>query len=400
MRILDIVASIHPSEGGPQHSVRAYNRVWRAMGHSVDVLTLDPPDANYLDPDLAVIAVGRPLGNRVTNGNAKPKFSPRDLPAAIKRVSQIIENYDIVIVHGLWNYSTLLSRIVLARHKVPYVVFIHGMLDPWHKEAYPTKDVVKQILWPFNEGALLKHAKAALFTTQMEIRLADQRYWPYQLNTKLVDYGCQGPDNSQMAEQLAAFHDRFPLLRGKKFLLFLSRIHPKKGCDTLLNAFAACQSELPDWHLVFAGPDQLGWRKTLEDMADELGISDKVHWTGSIGGPVKWGAIRSAEAFILPSHGENFGIVVAEAMACATPVLISDKVNLCDRVIEHNAGFVAPHDLNGTIELIRRYTRLGQADQAEMAQNALACYHAHYELNSSAECILGLLESYLPRSAV
>jgi glycosyltransferase involved in cell wall biosynthesis len=387
VKILDIVHSLDPASGGPQHTVRAMSRIWRSMGHQSDILTLDSPDAPYLDADISVHALGK-VGAR----NPQPAWLAMldhygYAPRAIKRATKIVQAYDVVLVHGLWNYSTFLSRIALHKSQVPHFVFIHGMLDPWHKEAYPLKDKIKQLLWPFNEGALLNNAKGAFFTTQVELELARRRYLPYRVNEIMVGYGCEGPLDKADA-QVATFHDAFPKLRDRQFLFFLSRIHPKKGCDTLIRAYAACRAELGDVDLVMAGPDQTGWTKALKDLAETLGVAHHVHWVGMISGPVKWGAYYAADAFVLPSHGENFGIVVAEAMACGTPVIISDRVNLCDVVLEHGAGLVAPHDLDSTIAALTKFARITDEQRAQMALNAYACYHTHYEIDAAARRVL------------
>ncbi len=394
MKILDIINSLNPADGGPQHTVRSMSRIWRSMGHQADILTLDSPDAPYLDPGIPVHALGK-LGSPTVQPGWSAKLDRYGFArGAARKAARIVRDYDVVLVHGLWNYSALLSRIALTGGKVPYFVFIHGMLDPWHKEAYPIKDMVKQAIWPFNEGALLNNSKAAFFTTQVEIDLADQRYWPYRVNAELVGYGCAGPGEDADA-QIATFHDRFPQLRDRKFLIFLSRIHPKKGCDTLLRAYAACLPELGDIDLVLAGPDQIGWQKELTALAGDLGIADRVHWTGMISGPVKWGALRAADAFVLPSHGENFGLVVAEAMACATPVIISDRVNLYHAVLDYNAGLVTPHDLVSTIAALQQFARMTPHERDRMAGNALACYNANYKIEAAAQSVLTRMASHI-----
>ncbi len=383
MKILDIILSLDPKAGGPQHTLRSITPIWRSMGHEADVLTFDPPDAPFIAPDMPKYALGEPLAK------ARPGRRPRLLsrigyqPGTIGRLKQIVAGYDVVIVHGLWNFSTLASRLALVGGKVPYFVFVHGMLDPWHKVAYPMKDRVKQAIWPFNEGALMRHAQGVLFTTQAEIDLANNSYRPYRVKPLLVRYGCNGPTDDA-AGQIAAFHAAFPQLRDRRFLIFISRIHPKKGCDTLLRAYAATRDALGDIDLVMAGPDQTGWREKLEAMAQDLGIADRVHWTGMISGAAKWGALRSADAFVLPSHGENFGIVVAEAMACGTPVIISDRVNLHDVVQSADAGLVSAHDLDSTIGALRAYAALPPERREAMSRNAVACYHSHYELEAAA----------------
>ncbi len=387
MKILDIINSLDPAHGGPQHTTRCMSRIWRQMGHQADILTLDAPDAPYLEPGLPVHALGK-IGARASRpGWSKNLDRYGYYPGAVQRAKQIVRDYDAVLVHGLWNYSTVLSRLALVGGSVPYYVFIHGMLDPWHKKAYPLKDRAKQVLWPLNEGALVNHADGVFFTTQIEMDLAQGSYRPYRAKARMVGYGCDGPHDAPEA-QIAAFHMQFPQLRGRKFLIFLGRVHPKKGCDILLRAFARCLPELGDMDLVMAGPDQVGWQSDLMALAAELGIATRVHWTGMIAGDAKWGAFRAAEAFVLPSHGENFGIVVAEAMACSTPVIISDRVNLYHAVTHHDAGIVVPPDLDSTISALRQFAAMTPTQRRAMSTAARECYHANYDLDAAARRVL------------
>jgi glycosyltransferase involved in cell wall biosynthesis len=394
VKILDIILSLNPADGGPQHTTRTMSRIWRSMGHQADILSLDAPDAPYLEPGLPVFALGKCGAPNPQPGWSSLLDHYGYYPGAVAKAARIVRDYDVVLVHALWNYSSLLSRRILVGGKVPYFVFIHGMLDPWHKEAYPRKDKVKQMLWPLCDGALCNNALATFFTTQVEVELANRSYLPYRLNPIMTGYGCEGPDDRQADAQRAAFLDRHPELRGRKFLIFLSRIHPKKGCDTLFRAFAAALPQLGDMHLVMAGPDQIGWRTELEALARECGIADRVHWTGIIGGDVKWGAYRLAEAFVLPSHGENFGIVVAEAMACGTPVIISDRVNLYHAVLEHQAGLVVPHDLDSTTGALRQFGLMSDEERGQMSRRALECYQANYEIQAAARRVLDTMASH------
>jgi glycosyltransferase involved in cell wall biosynthesis len=130
-------------------------------------------------------------------------------------------------------------------------------------------------------------------------------------------------------------------LRGKRLLLFMGRLHPKKGCDLLLEAWATTLANDPAWHLVFAGPDELQWQQTLAARAAALGLADRVTWTGMLRDTMKWSAFFAAEVFALPSHQENFGIAVAESLACGVPVLISREVNIWREIEAVHAGLVA-----------------------------------------------------------
>src|SRR5262249_49614778 len=215
----------------------------------------------------------------------------------------------------LWNYTSLATWKALRGSGVPYFVFTHGMLDPWFRETYPIKHIAKQIVWWMVEGRLLHDARAVLFTTEEERILAQGEFWPWRARGCVVGYGTADVPGDEVA-QLTAFRTSLPALGARPFLLFLSRIDPKKGCDILIRSFARTAFANPNIDLVMAGPDRVGWRRRLEEIARAEGIGKRVHWCGMINGDVKWGAYRAAEALVLPSHSENFGVAVAEALAC------------------------------------------------------------------------------------
>jgi glycosyltransferase involved in cell wall biosynthesis len=136
----------------------------------------------------------------------------------------------------------------------------------------------------------------------------------YKANEVVVGSGTSAPPRDAERQRKASLQ-RFPQLRGQRILLFLSRIHPKKGVGLLIEAIAVVAHADPRLHLVIAGPDQLGWQESLQQRAAEIGIAERITWPGMLIGELKWGAFRCAELFCLPSHQENFGIVVTEALA-------------------------------------------------------------------------------------
>jgi glycosyltransferase involved in cell wall biosynthesis len=187
------------------------------------------------------------------------------------------------------------------------------------------------------------------------------------------------------------FFKAFPHLNGKQYLLFLSRIHVKKGCDLLFDAFADVMRARPEIQLVMAGPDQTGWRPALEARANSLGISDRITWTGMISGAVKSGAFVGADAFILPTHQENFGIAVTEAISHGTPVLISDKVNIWREIIEDGAGIAAPDTLDGTKQLLTQWLELAPDKKAAMRQATTTCFDARFGISGAATRLLKVI---------
>jgi glycosyltransferase involved in cell wall biosynthesis len=236
-----------------------------------------------------------------------------------------------VIINGLWQYNGWGTIQALPSGR-PYFVFPHGMLDPWFKRTYPLKHLKKWLYWPWADYRVLRGARAVLFTSEEERRQARESFWLYRCNEQVVNYGTAGPAGDRESQR-RLFQEKFPHLQGKRCLLFLGRVHVKKGPDLLFRALAQAREQLPkaltrDVHLVMAGPKDHAYGREMEDLACALGLSQMVTWTGMVTGDLKWGAFHSAEAFILPSHQENFGVAVAESLACGTPVLISKRVNI------------------------------------------------------------------------
>ncbi len=299
--------------------------------------------------------------------------------------------FDAVVINGLWQHHGLATWSALRNNPVPYFVFTHGMLDPWFKHRYPLKHLKKWLYWPWAEYRVLRDARAVLFTCEEEKRLARQSFGLYRANEIVVNYGTPGPVGDAAAQR-EAFLARFPQLRDKRLLLFLGRIHPKKGCDLLVEAFAQVAGNDPDLHLVMAGPLPADLQPALARQAAHRGIETRLTWTGMLSGDLKWGAFHAAEAFVLPSHQENFGIAVAEALACGLPVLISDKVNIWREVAADQGGLVAPDTLAGTGKLLHDWLRLSPFERARMANNALASFRKRFHIDAAALSLIAAMQ--------
>jgi glycosyltransferase involved in cell wall biosynthesis len=145
--------------------------------------------------------------------------------------------------------------------------------------------------------------------------------------------------------------------------------------------------DYPDVDLVIAGPDQLGMQAQLMKLSERLGIGGRVYWPGLIRGDLKWGALRACEAFVLPSHQENFGISVVEALAAGRPVLISNQVNIWEQIEADRVGLVDEDTLEGAARLLRRWLELPAAERGAMAMRARPCFLARYTMNRTAKII-------------
>ena len=386
MRILHIIDTLDPASGGPAESIRRILASYPAMGHSGEVVTLDEPDAAFLrELNFTVHA----LGPRGSTYGANPRLIPW--------LKENRARFDGAVSHGLWTFNGYATWKAFAG-KLPYCIFPHGMLDPYFKRAFPMKHAKKWLYWMTAQYWILCRAHRVLFTSIAEAELAKQSFWLHRWKPQVVPYGASGPEGDPEAYR-HAFFTHCPGVAGKPYLLFLGRIHPKKGCDLLVDAFAKIASQVPDLQLVFAGPDQINWRAELEAKAAATGIADRLHWPGMIRGDLKWGAYYGCEAFVLPSHQENFGISVAEALACSKPVLLADKVNIAADIQAAGAAFVEPDTAEGTLRLLQAWLRTTPAERAHMAANALVCFRARYDMRENAKAIIHIFEDVTKEAA-
>jgi glycosyltransferase involved in cell wall biosynthesis len=354
-----------------------------ALGVITTVASLDSAEAPWLqNQPFRAIGMG-PVGNSYGYRRGLPD-----------RILHLAEQHDAVIIHGTWQYHAFATWRSLRGSSIPYFVYTHGMLDPWFKRTYPLKHLKKWAYWPWADYRVLRDASAVLFTTEQERLLARQSFWLYKANEQVVGYGTSMPPGD-FAQQRELFFAHYPQLREQRILLFLSRIHPKKGVDLLIEAFAAIAATDPTLHLVIAGPDHVGWQPKMQQRAAALGLADRITWPGMLSGELKWGAFRSAELFCLPSHQENFGIVVAEALACGLPVAISEPVNISSEVTAAAAGLVHADTVAGTTDALRQWLALSVEEKEQMGERAARLFRERFDFASVAKNLVPVLESAL-----
>ncbi|MEX3934423.1 glycosyltransferase [Paraburkholderia phymatum] len=387
LRILHAIITVNPAYGGPIEGIVQAAREHRRRGNSVEILTLDGQDERSLDHcEVICHPVGPGLG--------KYRYSPRLIPWLHANAPK----YDLVIVNGIWNYTSFGVWRALRDSGVPYYVFTHGMLDPYFKQRYPLKHFKKMLYWPWADYRVLRDANAVFFTCEEERLLARQSFRPYRCNEHVVSYGTAGAvGNPETQREL--FLSRFPHLRGKKNLLFLGRIHEKKGIDLTLRALAQCvqdtpQDQINDVQLIIAGPDEGEYAKLAKALCYELQLTERVTWTGMLDNELKWGAFLVSDAFVLNSHQENFGVSVAEALSAGLPTLITDKVNIWREIEQSGAGIVDKDDLAGAVRLLHRWLGASRREWADMRTRARQCFTSRFHIAQSTQSLLDALALY------
>ncbi len=395
MKVLRVIASMDPTSGGPCQGLR--NAIPELKKHGVDteVVCLDSPDAAFISLDNFIV-------HAIGPGKTSWSYAPQLIPW----LTQHLGGYDIVVVHGLWQYHGYAVMKAFKylrqdgeRNLPSFYVMPHGMLDPYFQRAAgrKLKAIRNWFYWKLIESKVINGADGVFFTCQEELALARQTFSPYHPKQELnVGYGIQEPPtfNASMKE---AFGKKCPELGDRPFILFLSRIHIKKGVDLLIRAYQkihemhASEKEFP--LLVVAGPgmDTAYGMSLKHELEKNESIRDKVFFTGMINGEAKWGAFYGAEAFILPSHQENFGIAVVEALACSKPVMISNQVNIWREIEQAGAGFVAEDDLEGVISLLTSWNQLSRDEKSGMSLRARETFKQFFAIESAAKRIVDIM---------
>ncbi len=366
-----------------------------------EIVSFDDPDASFINTNLYQIhALGSGKGPWFQNSNYVPWLL------------QNLFKYDAVVLHGLWNYQGFGLIKVLRKLKsksannnnasfnTKFFVMPHGMLDPYFQKAAgrKLKAVRNWIYWKLIERKVVNLADGLLFTCEAELQLARKTFSPYHPNKELVvGLGVEEPPAFTVAMR-DAFVKKCPKLHGQPYLLFISRIHEKKGVDLLITAYIkagepkiqSTNASFIDEKLVVAGPGiETAYGQKIKILASRIKETEKaVFFPEMLTGDAKWGAFYGCEAFILPSHQENFGIAVVEALACGIPVLISDQVNIWSEIAASNAGIIAADTAAGTSKLLDHWNKLSTEQKNEMRRNARNCYEKYFAVSPAANNFL------------
>ena len=298
VRVALVTATLSPRAGGLATSVPALARHLSLL-NEVEIAIIGTEDKT--DPDAAAS-----WGQQVHSHRVIAMRSFHWAPGMTRTLAGFAP--DITDLQGLWTYPSFAHLRYHRRFPKPYVVTPRGMLDPWALRRSPLK---KRVVSALFESESLRRATCLRATSEMEA--AHFRDYGLSQPIAVVPNGVEIPPVAPARNPLPKEHRR---------VLFLSRLHPKKGLPILLQAWAALAPSLKDWELVIAGQDEVGHEREMRDLAQRLSLP-RIQWAGAVHGQEKLDLYRSADIFVLPTHAENFGLVVAEALAAAVPVISS-----------------------------------------------------------------------------
>lgn len=335
MNILRIEPAYYPAfrYGGPIQSVHLLDKALLKKGVKVDILATN---AGQVDGGVPVnewtLADGVRTKYCQYYGYEHYTFSPGLFWESLK----IAKDYDLIITDAVWNFPALAASLASKLYKKPFIVVPHGVL---YKETVEMKSKYKKFLyWTLLAKHYVNSASGIQFTTRDEQEKV-LAYLNINAHSFLVPNGIQHSDFEPLPPP-GGFSKKYPVLTGKSYILFLGRITQKKGLDLLVEAFERLYGDYPNLRLVIVGPDNEGYGAKVKAWLKEKRLLDKTLFTGMLLGEDMLSALVDAEAFVLPSYSENFGMAVVEAMSCGTPVVISDNVGIYREVRANNAGVV------------------------------------------------------------
>lgn len=367
---------MNPKAGGPVEGIRQWSSLLEERGHHTEIATFDDPDHfGFESSEVKIYGLGPVKGFYGFTKNW------------VNWLALNCHRFDLVVIHGIWQYHSFGAWRVLKKNRVPYVVYTHGMLDPWFKRTFRLKHLKKWLYWPWADYRVLRDASAVIFTTEQERRLARESFWFYQAKEKVLPYGIRDPKRKEFSvrenqnELKVDDEDVFQLL-------FLARLHPKKNIELLLEAFAKLIQEMSFLKLTIVGSEyKEGYQRELAQGAHTvLGISaDRIRWVGFAQGEEKAQLFQETNLYVLPSHQENFGISVVEALAYGRPVVISSAVNLAEEIEQENVGGVFDGTLSSFVLTLKHWIAYEKKNRNAVRERCRTVFLKRYELSQGVE---------------
>ena len=323
MRVLHVIPSVSERSGGPATAIVPMCRA--LMREGIEVL-------------LVTTNAGLPVcnGDVIEYKGVPARVFHAQLGESFKYSRPLsswlyanIKNFGLAHIHAVFNHSSVAAARACRDAGVPYVVRPLGTLEPW---SMTQKSLRKRMFWQVSGKAMVQRAAAVHYTSEAE-KLSTERLLGLN-HGKVIALGIE-PSTS--GDNVA---DHFPELARGPYVLVLSRLHPKKGLDVLIDAFQSLGEKFSNWRLVLAGDGPSEYVSKLKTKVN----GDRILFTGWLEGARKNAVLGGASLLALPSYQENFGLCVMEALAHSVPVLVSPNVNLATEVVSANAGWVAAID--------------------------------------------------------
>ena len=341
MHVLVTAHSIAPSSGGLRVGVLGICKGLIGRGHSVTLIATSADVKGAFSVPLGVPTLVD--GVTVYFYSSQLSVFGNVFSLSLARALKLqVQQADLVLIHSLYQFMSTVAAYYSRRYKVPYVLRPHGTLDSFL--VFRRRWLLKWAYFRLFEERNFRNAAAIQYSSQMEAEMT-ARFIKSKVNGIIISEGIDQADFHTLPLR-GMFRNRFPEMADKLLILFFGRFHQKKGLELLIESFALIAHRYPNAHLVLAGSGDQEYMNRIAGMLNKFGLSHRSTITGQLDEGDKRAVLVDADLFVLPSHGENFGIAVVEAMACGLPVLISDRVGIWPEVAAYEAGMVTISDPN------------------------------------------------------
>lgn len=370
MKILHLIANLSPDQGGPPKAALEMCQALVLKGHDVHLFTTNA------DGGREIIDV--PTGQVVDIDGVNVTYFPVSkwrrwsyAPEMGKALRKELIKFDIVHIHSIYYYHTFIAAYLCRLYGIPYIIRPHGTLDPLIRKK---NRLIKAIYTTLIEKRNLDYAAAIHYTSMTEMASAHSSLRikapgvVASLGIDLSDY-CIEKYVGTFRQNIFQFQDRF-------IFLFLGRLNHIKGLDILSQAFAKVANQYPQALLILAGPDDNGYQEKVRKWLVDFGVINQVYFPGMVVGEEKLALFADSDVFVLPSYTENFGFSVVEAMACKLPVIISNRVNICDDIQMAQAGLVIPAEVDPLAQAMA--SAINEIQFADLGENGYALVAQKY----------------------
>lgn len=383
MKIAHVIGSLDPDGGGPPkiaasiatglaalgHDVRLVTTLFRERRDAIGELLSAIPDVDKLSiVELEEVSPLRQLALRTPN----------------PRLREHIEWAQVVHIHNVWCPINLAVAHLARSIGKPYFILLNGMLDPWTLTQKPYK---KRFFLKLRYREMLENAAGLHLGNRDEKRLIE----PLGILTPnvIIPNGVYA-QQVQRPESFEPVYEKYPLLKDRPFMLFMGRLHYKKGLDITAEAFAQFAKLNDNVHLVVAGPEG-GAGQDLRLRIQRHGIEDRVHIIGPVYGEIKWQLLHAADCFVLTTRQEGFSVAVTEALGCGLPCIVSQDCHYPE-VAEANCGYVVPLEIEAAANAMKEMFS-PVTDREQMSLNAIDLVMSQYTWPHIAEqCVQAYLD--------
>jgi glycosyltransferase involved in cell wall biosynthesis len=383
MKILHLVG-FYPEIGGPFTVIKEL--LIKLSEKGINVKVLSPIPKNY-DKDKLSFIKELPFEVEYIEEQLPRFIMPSFSLKFNKRIKELSKYFDLIHLAGIFDFYS----VPVVSMDLKFIYSSHGT---FMKEAYKMmklKKLKKDFYMSIIGKKILKKAKFIHLLTQEEKEHFLEFYPEFENKIRVIPNGL---DLSQFEIDLnkSDLINKYPYLKDKKIILFLSRINRIKGLDILIPAFAKLHNEDKNYHLLIVGKDDGdGYEKRVRQWVNEYGLTDAVTFTGLLTGKDKLMAFYGSDLFVLPSYSENFGVAVVEAMACGVPIVVSDKVGISREIKQYNAGTIVKTNVDDVYSGIKNvFQNLDEAK--DMALNAKKMVHNLYDINKVADEMIKMYE--------